>query len=1516
MPFCSIINCTKPTLTTGLQVTSTQSCPVTSEVTYGSHCSFTCSRGYYIEGDQVLSCLSDGSWNQSAPTCHAVNCTSSDIPVPANGVKTGCSNAVETYGTVCSFFCNIGYLPDSPVYRTCDDDGTGSGVWDGGPVTCTIVMCTAFDNPRNGSISECLYGGVPQNITKEQKYGTVCSMHCNNGFTWTSGSASRMCTASGTWDGADTICEDITPPVLACPLDRDIVAEEGTVYGNVPWDEWEPLMATDGDLEIESNLVSIGSVPVTTSPTSLVEGAHQITYGVFDSAGNEQTCSFVVTTRVIRCPGLPVPEHGSIHLGSGGGDCVGGAVYGSSCVYGCDVGYQLFAGNGNFSRNCLRNNSIDLVGYWDADQPTCLIQNCTLPAVMNVHSPDCLTTAVGYGTNCEFECDRGYTTLIDVDHVNRSCQAESTWGGSDFNCSVVITCPAQLSLEFGRVIPPECSNSTDMKFDTECEYSCGSGFLLHGPSNIRCNPDGSWNDLRQPYCEDIQNPIFSAPCPVHVRVDAQRGTTYANVTLVQPEARDNSGNVNVSRIGPKDTIFHEGVTTVPYLASDASGNEARCDVIVTVTVYRCPTPKAPVEGFVTNCSKLFYGSACSFGCNIGYDLIGSETLTCDLTQGGMGPNATWNEHSPTCQIRTCVAVRLQPPAAKAGCDKNPPLTEDYDTVCTFTCPYGFRGIGDSRSRCDENGKWSSTNFTCERTPCSPLSAPSGMTITPSSCTTDPRYGDTCTLQCSRSGFEVYPQSSSSVTCSGNERWNKNILSTSCKDVEPPVFTQCPNDFVRHPGRSSTSAFVSWTVAATDNDAIGPTVSCDHPSNVSMPLGQHPVTCIAADRSGYTEDCSFIVTVEVRQCKPLVQPAFGALNGSCDTVYGSSCHVTCILGYHLNGSSSASCEFNGTDMYWMWDMEPHCQANWCPPVALPSMLAVYPDSCSLDARVAVGTVCTCYCTGGLSLVGNDTTVTCLIDGQWDRQIDAGAMTCKDKTPPVITFCPGVVNTVRTQYWGVEVTFDLPTAHDTVDPHLEIVTDPADLESPYNFTSNTACRYTFVDDSGNKATCVFDVDIKDLVEPTFVYCPPDQNITTSQQMTLVTWDEPIVQDIPGDDVLITCNYDTNQVTLPWGENEIVYKATNLNNAFQKECKFIIIIVPFPCTELHPPQHGALSCDTWLFSRYCSVSCDESFDIPRSSSLHQPTTLYVCGTSGLWTPHAYVADCSQTRDPRRSNLPSALQYYTGTCESPVTTEDIAEAFITILRGSMFREACDKENECLVENVAVWCGGAVARGMVKRSSEIQRRRKRNANQEIDKDLDSMRQKFQNNDMDKGGTTTVYLDIAIRNILDNSGLALEGKLLSMAREIKEQFRLLHNLTSLSLTTGYSVIQCEDGYIADHETLKCVACTTGYFYERATSGGQCTPCVYGYYQHQQAQVTCRKCPEGQSTEIKGSRSKSDCKDMCHKGQFSHSGLQPCVKCPRDTFQPMKGQASCFDCSGSSITLHTGSSSPDQCIDQL
>ncbi|XP_041478090.1 sushi, von Willebrand factor type A, EGF and pentraxin domain-containing protein 1-like [Lytechinus variegatus] len=1512
LPYCSIINCTKPSLTDGLLLPASPACPDTSLVPYGSQCSFACGRGYYMQGDQVLSCQSDGFWSHNAPSCHVLNCTSTDMPAPANGIKTGCSNAEEVFGTVCTISCNTGYLPDTPVYRMCDDDGTGSGVWDDEPVTCTIVTCPALPNPNNGNVTQCTYEGDISNVNSVQKYSTVCSLNCFIGFTRTSGSALRACSASGTWDGVETVCEDITAPVLTCPVDREIVAESSTVNGIVPWHEWEPLMATDAGAEIAAHLARIDSIPVSVHPTSLVEGAHHLAYDVSDPSGNGETCSFDVTIRVIRCPGLPVPDRGSVNLSSGDGDCIGGAVYGSTCAFGCDTGYQLSTGGGTFSRNCLRISESDLIGYWNAHQPSCLIKNCTVPDVINGYSSDCPDRTVGYGTDCEFKCNRGYTSPSTVNSANRGCQADTSWSGEEFNCSVVITCPAQLSLDFGQVIPPECSAQTEVRFDTECEYSCGSGFLLHGPSNILCNPDGSWNDQRTPYCEDIQNPVFTETCPVNLPVDAERGTTHANVTVVPPGAQDNSGTVDVSRIGSSETIFDEGSTSVSFLATDATGNEARCDVIVSVKVYRCPVPTPPVDGSVKNCSDLFYGSKCTFVCDVGHELIGSDTLTCELTQGMAGTSAIWDKQLPTCQIRTCHGIRVPPPAIKSGCYNDPPLTEDYGTTCSFTCPYGYQGLGEDVTSCDENGQWTSTNFSCERTPCPPLDLEPGIDVTPSSCASVPRFGDTCTLHCSRSGFQIYPQDSASVTCSGNGRWTKNIISTTCKDVQSPVFTQCPEDFIVHPGRSSTTAFVSWTVAASDNDFVGPSVSCDHPSNVSMPVGQHHVTCVASDRSGNIEHCSFVVNVEVLRCEALVPPLNGLLEDSCDTEYGSSCHVTCNPGYHLNGSSSASCEYNGSVTYWMWATEPQCEANWCPSVALPAaMVEVYPEACSQDSRVAIATVCAFFCTSGLSLVGNFSTVTCLIDGRWDREVEVGSMTCQDELSPVITSCPELVRVNRTEFWGVEVTFDLPSAQDNVDPHLEVMTDPLELGSPINVTVDSVFRYTFVDDSENKASCVFDVIIEDLVKPIFLYCPPGQNITTGQQMTMATWDEPIVEDIPGDDVLVTCNYETNQVELPWGENEIVYRATNLKNGFQNECKFTVNIEPVPCAELHTPMHGALSCDDWMFRRYCSVSCEDSYDIPRTSSIHQPTKLYVCGASGLWSPHAYVADCSETRDPRRSYLPSALQYYTGNCETPTTSDDIAQAFINILRGSMFRDACDQEADCLVENVVVWCGDDVAaQDMLQQNQKVTRRRKRQTNRAINNNLEVLPQIKPGH----GNTTIIYLDLAVMiksGKAEFSGLDHEDLLLSMAHGVKEEFSVLYNLTSLSMMSGSSHIQCEDGYIADHDSFKCVACTTGHFYDGSVS--ECIPCFHGYYQDKQAQVKCKKCPVGRSTETKGSQSIDHCKDMCPKGHFSSTGLLPCIKCPRDTFQPMAGQTSCFDCTNGAITEHTGATSQDQCI---
>ena len=108
---------------------------------------------------------------------------------------------------------------------------------------------------------------------------------------------------------------------------------------------------------------------------------------------------------------------------------------------------------------------------------------------------------------------------------------------------------------------------------------------------------------------------------------------------------------------------------------------------------QCDTLSTPANGKITSCSSGrvgvgYEGDACSFTCNTGYELNGSDTRTCQSDGGWLGSLAS-------CNIMECPSSSLP---------MNSMLTEScsstYQSMCELQCQEGFSGTGDPSYMCD------------------------------------------------------------------------------------------------------------------------------------------------------------------------------------------------------------------------------------------------------------------------------------------------------------------------------------------------------------------------------------------------------------------------------------------------------------------------------------------------------------------------------------------------------------------------------------------------------------------------------------------------------------------------------------------------------------------------------------------------------------------------------------------------------------------------------------------------
>ncbi|XP_071829906.1 uncharacterized protein [Apostichopus japonicus] len=1502
-PTCRIKTCALPSVGTGLRFVSRSTCSANGDntVNYGSVCQYACNSGYHLSGVTLRTCGASGSWLQALPVCNAITCALSDLPVPTNGVRTGCTGSSVAYGDTCTLSCNRGYSPTTQTVRTCQDGGQGRGVWSDGTISCSTITCSPLSPPSHGRVLACSRGGTSVPANHRQSFDTQCSIGCNSGYTLSAGSSSRTCLVSGQWDGQNAVCTDVTPPSLQCPSDVIAYAEPTQITASLTF-SWEPVQASDASGQYTAVLSSVDGQASNSKPTSLTEGTHPLIYTATDSSGNSATCSFDVTVRVVRCPIIDVPAHASV---SGSGCSTSStSVRGTTCVFSCDSGYERSSGSN--SRICLQDTSVPYQGYWGGTKPQCTAVQCSISSDPHGSVSGCSGLTVPYRETCVFICDVGFRTPAGESRRTRSCQADRSWSGQPFECSVQVTCPALQPLTNGAYHLPTCTSAGNV-YGTVCTVNCDGGYELSGPSPVQCLDSGLWSDSRSASCTDVTDPVFLGSCPSLVVEIADRGAVTWTGRLVPPQASDTSGHVTVERVDGGDisasATYPEGLTSIGFQATDSSGNRAYCTANLNVKVKRCPNLRQPEGGAVQTCTNHF-GSSCNIVCNTGYQLSGSTVRTCEVA-GSLGGNPYWSGTDTICTIRRCPVVVPPVNALPSNCGGRPGNLAAFGSVCSFYCPHGFTPNGQSTVQCQADGTWSEASFECEAITCPKLNVGSNLVVSPPGCaTSDPRYGQQCVFSCD-SEFTVHPITSAQVTCLGNGEWSRGVSNLECIDTEVPDFTSCPDQLLFYTDPLTHTAVISWSVSATDNDGSTPDVTCDPQEGASLPSGEYLVTCTATDLSGNQRRCYFDVVVRDRTCPQLYSPVFGFFVGPCSNKEGSSCTMSCNEGYRLVGSADTTCQTVNGETKWVRDQEPICQVVTCSTLeSSDAQLDIQPFFCQSPSEPFAGSLCDIQCTDQYTLEtqpGNTkASVECLSNGLWDLNVEE-TYTCIDKVPPRVIYCPPPITVTRTDVTKpVSVYFDLPFAIDNSKEAVQPVLTPS-VTSPSDFDADTTISCLFQDSAGNQnSLCSIEISVIDDAPPIIVRpCPADIEVTARGLQTAVTWEEPLFEDPGGKHVVVSNNFSPGN-KFGVGNYQVEYTATNEMTGRQTGCQFTVDVTVEACAPLETPANGALACHESGDGQICVLSCKPGFRAPPTS----PTSFF-CDSSGKWQPPRAV-DCGSRSRPPRSTLPVKAMYDAEDCSKSGQAPQIASAFLEHLLRTQFADLCSSSSGCSFTDIKVTCGPVS-------SSRRSRGRDRGKRQVEDETIFAWQFEFE-------------LGVAVddsESVSDESAVqAANATLLGYANDLESFLPPVlefpedvgGNAAAFENPLDVETVRltCSDGAVPNVENTECVACVAGSYFD--DNQEKCVPCPAGSYQDEERQTGCKLCPDGTNTDGEGAKGLDECYELCPPGSSSLDGLFSCGQCEVGFYQPLAGQTSCISCPDELSTPSLGATDLAQCTE--
>ncbi|XP_041472545.1 sushi, von Willebrand factor type A, EGF and pentraxin domain-containing protein 1-like [Lytechinus variegatus] len=628
--------------------------------------------------------------------------------------------------------------------------------------------------------------------------------------------------------------------------------------------------------------------------------------------------------------------------------CNGGQSinYTDTCSYSCDVGYNLI---GSESVTCQANTSLsDFL-------PTCEVVVCPLPEVFHPELSSVFGncsegSSIDFNTTCSFECSKGYD-LIGSEIVG--CLSNGTLSESLPSCNVV-SCSIPVLPPRLSTMMSQCSGGQSINYTDICLYSCDVGYNLIGSDSVICLANTSLSDFL-PTCE-----VVTCQLPTMFPSFLQTTSTVNNCTEGEQILYNTSCTYDCE-VGYNLT----GNSTVSCQENgDLSSELPKCGVL------QCYVPSFS-DGLISlesTCYERMYinfTDSCYFECEVGFDLIGNDTVTC-------GEDALLSSDLPACQVVMCPLPEVFHPELSSkfrNCSGGSSI--EFDTTCTFECSEGYDLIGSESVRCQSNGTLSKSPPTCNVVTCNVPEQLTPNLSTQCNLGENVEYNATCEFFCDI-GYDLLGESS--LACLANGTFSSDT--PTCQIVTCPLDVP-PAELSL--GNCSEENFIDFGTTCTLECSKGYTLN-----------GMETVTCQSNGTLSAPFPSCNIVSCSIPALPLRLSSMTSQCNGGQSINYTQTCSFSCDTGYNLVGSSSLTCLANSS----LSDSLPTCEIETC---GVPQLLSPLSTSCPMGQQVAYNTSCEFSCENGYTLQGMPS-LTCLASGNFSDEIP----TCQIATCPL----PGV------------------------------------------------------------------------------------------------------------------------------------------------------------------------------------------------------------------------------------------------------------------------------------------------------------------------------------------------------------------------------------------------------------------------------------------------------------------------------------------------------------------------------